>query len=165
MDMDLRVLSPFDLEDFRHHLRRLAATGPLLRDEPEMDGAGFDLYCLRLASDMAVVLGGYVQDTLRAAAEIRMDDAQSRAQIALSVETEFRGRGFGRRIFAAALDVARARGMREAVISSPNKNDAALEKLAMAAGGAPVKRASFLTFRIALHACIRGPLGHVAVVA
>src|SRR5579863_829997 len=150
MDIDLRVLSHLDLEDFRHHLRRLASTGALLQYEPKIDGADIDLYCLRLASDMAVVLGGYVQDTLRAAAQIRMDDAQSRAQIALSVEAEFREKGFGRRIFAAALEVARARGVREALIWSPNKNDGALEKLATAAGGARVERASFLTFRIPL---------------
>jgi GNAT superfamily N-acetyltransferase len=130
--MDIRVLSQLDLEHYRFHLRRCDPRYlPLLGEGA--DEADIAILCLRLASDRDVVVGAYVDETMRGAAAIRLDGSMLRARLAISVEDRFRGRGLGRALVKSALEVARGRGVSEVLLETGGSE--ALERLGLHFGG------------------------------
>ena len=86
---EIRVLAPAGIEDYHAHLLRLDRGGRHLRYAAESDDQGIDGHCLRLLGAQAIVIGGYVDGTLRAAIEICPDRTARRAEAVFTAESKY----------------------------------------------------------------------------
>ena len=103
MGTEIRVLGPGNIEDFHAHLLRLDRKSCL----PGMDDRAIDAHCLDLIARGAILLGAFVNGTMRAAAEIVPDRSARRAEAAITVEEGFGDRGLERDLSAQVIDEAR----------------------------------------------------------
>ncbi|SNB64909.1 Acetyltransferase (GNAT) family protein [Arboricoccus pini] len=103
--MAIRLLGPADEEAYEAHLRRLSTHDRSLRfcggDIPATSPLRRDTACL--------LIGAFVEETLRAVAELHLIPAASRptGEAAFSVEGGLQGRGIGRMLFTRTLERAR----------------------------------------------------------
>jgi hypothetical protein len=100
---EIRMLSPSAIEEFHAHLLRLDRASRF----PGSDDRAIDSHCLRLVASGAILIGAYVKDVLRAAAEIVPDRGARRAEAAITVENGFEERGFERELTEFILEQAR----------------------------------------------------------
>lgn len=137
MKTDIRIQGAPELEYYRYHLRRFMPTiSQAIFPGRDISEAGIDAYCLRLISEQGlIVVGAFVDQTMRAAAEIHFHDLKP-APIILTVEEGFRGRGLGGAVLSTALKLARDRGTPTALLYVPGEN-VALQKLALHFDGKP----------------------------
>jgi hypothetical protein len=105
--IEIRVLSPCSIEDYHAHLLRLDIADRRLRFADECDDRGIDGHCLRLLSAQAIVIGGYVEGTLRAAVEIDPDRTARRAGAIFTAESKYSLGGVTRMLLTRMIDEAR----------------------------------------------------------
>ncbi len=103
MGAEIRVLGPSSIEDFHAHLLRLDRKSRF----PGMDDRAIDAHCLELMTKGAILIGAFVNGTMRAAAEIVPDRSARRAEAAITVEDGFQDRGLERDLTAQVIDEAR----------------------------------------------------------
>jgi hypothetical protein len=100
---EIRVLGPTAIEDYHAHLVRLDRQCRL----PGADDRSIDAHCLNLIATGAILIGAYVDGVMRAAAEIVPDRTARHAEAAITIETDYQGRGFERELTARVIDEAR----------------------------------------------------------
>lgn len=145
---DIRVLSSMDLEYYRYHMRRLVSQGR--SDHPGLvDDNSVDSYCLRLMSECVVIVGAYVDETMRGAVQIWFDHTRLRADAFLSIEQEFQNRDFDRTLLASAIDLSRSHGMADLTLDAQTDNTE-MGELVVECGGVLTTSDSKPRFRIAL---------------
>lgn len=105
--IEIRVLSPVGIEDYHAHLLRLDIADRRLRFAQECDDRGIDGHCLRLLGAQAIVIGGYVDGTLRAGVEICPDRTARRADAIITAEPKFALAGVTRMLLTRMIDEAR----------------------------------------------------------
>lgn len=121
-----RRLSVFDMEEFGRHLLRLDQDSRRMR----FGAVVTDQFLLDYARSSArwnVLLYGYfIGGVLRAVGELRpiAGGGEREAELAFSVEAEFRGRGVGAHLFSRLLRAARNRRCRRLHLSFISSNDA-----------------------------------------
>jgi GNAT superfamily N-acetyltransferase len=123
--MFVRKLSPWEWDELRAHLLRLAAEERRWRFCRRMDDAAIDAYCDRIDRLRTTVLGCFIDGTLRAVAELIQipQEWPMSAEIALSVEKPFQRQGIGARLLGQALLVARNRMIRTVHLVSLSDNE------------------------------------------
>ena len=103
-----------------HHWERLSSAARISR----FHGGVGEAWLRRRANECApdVVLGIEADGNTRAIVEL-YDVGNGAAEVALSVEDAYQGRGYGRELFASALEHARAKGINtvEATFSHSNR--------------------------------------------
>ena len=99
---EIRVLGTASIEDYHAHLMRLDRASVLPGDQ-----RGIDAHCLDLMAAGAILIGAYVKDVMRAAAELVPDRTARRANAAITVENGFQHRGFERELTERIIDEAR----------------------------------------------------------
>jgi hypothetical protein len=105
--IEIRVLSPAGIEDYHAHLLRLDIADRRLRFAEECDDRGIDGHCLRLLGAQAIVIGGYVDGTLRAGVEILPDRTARHAEAIFTAEPKFSLGGVIRMLLTRMIDEAR----------------------------------------------------------
>ncbi|HZH27517.1 MAG TPA: GNAT family N-acetyltransferase [Azospirillaceae bacterium] len=98
--------------DYALHLKRLEGADRRSRFTGAVGDAGIDLRCGRLDWTRTIVVGAFVDGILRGAAELSADVPLWRpggAELAVSVERPFQGRGIGTELTRRALNLARNR--------------------------------------------------------
>jgi hypothetical protein len=105
--IEIRVLSPAGIEDYHAHLLRLDIADRRLRFAGESDDRGIDGHCLRLLGTQAIVIGGYVDGTLRAGVEICPDRTARHADATFTAEPKFALAGVTRMLLTRMIDEAR----------------------------------------------------------
>ena len=122
----VRRLSVFDQEAFIQHLLRLDADSRRLRFGMIASDAFLLEYAKGCARWDVVIYGYFVGDILRGAAEMRPlgANAQAEAEVAFSVENEFRGQGVGSVLFEKMVRAARNRGYTKLYMSCLSTNRA-----------------------------------------
>jgi hypothetical protein len=100
---DIRVLGPSGIEDYYAHLLRLDHVSCF----PATDDGAIATHCLRLLTAGAIFVGAYVDGVMRAAAEIVPDRTARRAEAAITIESGFDERNFGRMLTERIIDEAR----------------------------------------------------------
>ena len=109
--MIIRKLWSWEWDKLHAHLLRLDREDRRLRFCRPVSDAFIHRYCQQIDRIRTTVTACFVDDTLRGAAElVRIsDDLPARAELALSVEAGFQGRGIGARLLDRALLHARNR--------------------------------------------------------
>jgi hypothetical protein len=105
---EIRVLGPSCMEEYHAHLMRLDRASCLPGDH-----RGIDAHCLELIASGAILIGAYVKNVMRAAAEIVPDRTARRAEAAITVESGFQQRGFERELTVRIVDEARRHHLNE----------------------------------------------------
>jgi hypothetical protein len=100
---EIRVLGPSAIEDYHAHLLRLDRMSRF----PGAGDRSIDVHCLGLVAAGAILIGAYVQDVMRAGAEIVPDRTARRAEAAITVENGYHDRGLERELTARIVDEAR----------------------------------------------------------
>ncbi len=100
---EIRVLGPAGIEDYHAHLVRLDRNSRF----PGTDDRAIDAHCLGLVSAGVILVGVYVNGTMRAGAEIVPDRTARRADAAITIEDGFHDRGFERELTERIIDEAR----------------------------------------------------------
>ena len=106
--VEVRVLGPACIEDHHAHLLRLGARHRALFLATGNDDRGVDGHCLRLLSTQAILIGGYVNGTLRASVEILPDRTARSADAVFTAETGFDVSAMKEMLIARLLDEARS---------------------------------------------------------
>ena len=108
----IRRLSVFDHDTFTQHLLRLDSESRYLRFGMMTNDAFLNEYAKGCTRWDVVIYGYFVSGILRGAAELRpLSGIKSdEAEVAFSVETEWRGNGIGARLFEKLIRAARNRG-------------------------------------------------------
>jgi len=101
--VEIRVLSPGEIEEFHAHLLRLDRTSRF----PRMDDRAIDAHCLRLMAIGAILVGCFVDGVMRASAEIIPDRTARRAEAAITIEDGYEDRDFEREITEVIVEQAR----------------------------------------------------------
>ena len=127
-----RKLLPNEMVLYRAHLLRLESVDRHLRFGGSVSDAVIEQHCLRLDWHDTVVIGYFVEDELRGAAELRTagDLFPSRGELAFSVERAYQGKGVGSALMSRVLTVARNRGIRQVNLICLLENRA-MQNLAM----------------------------------
>jgi GNAT superfamily N-acetyltransferase len=102
-DRQIRKLGSAELEDYRLHLLRLDVKSRHARFGWAMDDSGINARCLKLAVEPVFVVGAYVDNVLRGAAELWPDCATRRAELAFCVEENFRRQGLATALIKYAI--------------------------------------------------------------
>jgi GNAT superfamily N-acetyltransferase len=105
----VRRLAAGDAGVLLGHLLRLGAEGRRLRFGGQAGEAHASAYCARLDWRRSLVLGWFAAGRLRAVGELKRIGGGAAAEIALSVEPPFRGRGVGTELCRRLLVRARNR--------------------------------------------------------
>jgi hypothetical protein len=100
---EIRVLGPSAIEDYHAHLLRLDRMSRF----PGADDRSIDVHCLGLVAAGAILIGAYVQDVMRAGAEIVPDRTARRAEAAITIENGYHDRGLERELSARIVEEAR----------------------------------------------------------
>jgi hypothetical protein len=105
--IEIRILSPCGIEDYHAHLLRLDVADRRLRFAEDSDDRSIDGHCLRLLGAQAIVIGGYVDGTLRAGVEICPDRTARRAEAIFTAEPKFALTGVTLMLLTRMMDEAR----------------------------------------------------------
>ena len=134
-----RKLLPNEMVLYRAHLLRLESVDRHLRFGGSVSDAVIEQHCLRLDWHDTVVIGYFVEDELRGAAELRTagDLFPSRGELAFSVERAYQGKGIGSALMSRVLTIARNRGIRQVNLICLLENRA-MQNLAAKFSGARV---------------------------
>lgn len=121
---DIRKLWPAEIGKYRDHLLRLDAENRRMRFGMNADNAFISDYARRVNDMKSVVYGCFVDDELRAAAELRPFGAslQDEAEAAFSVERDWQGLGFGTALMGRVIRTARNRGIRRLYVNCLAEN-------------------------------------------
>lgn len=107
-----RTLLPSERALYTAHLRRLSESDRLMRFEAITSDAHIDAYVAGIADENSILVGGLDgAGEVRAAAHVALDGRL--AELGLSVEQEFRGRGVGAQLVDQAIAMARLMGARD----------------------------------------------------
>lgn len=106
--IEIRILGPACIEDYHAHLLRLPASNRALRLVSGNDERGVDGHCLRLLGMQVVLIGAFVDGTLRAALEIIPDRAARYADAVLTAEEDHSLQGVLALLVARLVDEARS---------------------------------------------------------
>lgn len=108
-----RKLLPYEIWRLREHLLCLSRADRRLRF---FGGVGDDFiteHCRRIDGLRAVVVGYFEAGVLRGAAELHLDrNFGDRAELAITVESEWQGRHVGTELLGHAITIAENRGVR-----------------------------------------------------
>jgi GNAT superfamily N-acetyltransferase len=109
----IRALWPFEIDEFQRHLQRLDGITRIERFGRGVADEWLAGYCRETDWLSGVVVGCWIQGTLRGVGEIRRDGARWRpvAEAALSIERPFQNRGLGSLLTRRLLVAARNRGL------------------------------------------------------
>lgn len=101
----IRLLRPGELPLYLNHLLRLDEEARELRFDHAMDDAAIQAHCLKLSTGGTQILGAFVDDALRGAAELNptADPHLTATELMLSVEPAFQCQGIGTNLMAEAL--------------------------------------------------------------
>ncbi len=105
--VEIRVLGPVGIEDYHAHLLRLDIRDRNLRFASEADDRGIDGHCLRLLGAQTILIGGYLDGTLRAGLEIVLDRTAQHAEAIFTAEPGFASPALARMLAMRLLDEAR----------------------------------------------------------
>jgi len=132
---EIRVLGPTAMEDYHAHLLRLDRMSRF----PGADDRNIDDHCLNLIATGAILIGGYVEGVMRAAAEIVPDRGVRRAKAVITIEAGFHELGLERELTARIIEEARRYHLNDvsvhALTSSREHRIPALELNAYAING------------------------------
>jgi hypothetical protein len=106
--IEIRVLGPAGIEDHHAHLLRLDPRTRSLSLAAINDDRGIDGHCLRLMSAQAILIGGYVNATLRASLEILPDRTARHADALFTAEATFCSPALTQMLLSRLLDEARS---------------------------------------------------------
>jgi hypothetical protein len=104
--VEIRVLEPTGIEDYHAHLLRLDIGDRNLFFASEADDRDIDGHCLQLLGAQAILIGGYVDNVLRAGLEILPDRTARQATAIFTAETGFCSPELTRMLIARLLDEA-----------------------------------------------------------
>jgi RimJ/RimL family protein N-acetyltransferase len=108
-----RKLLPYEIWRLREHLLRLTAADRRLRFFAGVNDDYIDTHCRRLDALRAIVVGFFEDGVLRGAAELHLaGDFAGRAELAVTVESDWQGNHIGTELLGHAITVAENRGMR-----------------------------------------------------
>ena len=138
------------IADYHRHLLRLDRASRWSRFAAAVDDRAIDAHCLRLLAARADLTGIVVDGELRGGAEIIPHTTDSLADAAFSIETPWRGRGWGRALMARVAARARELGMSELILDTSDRNEPMLRLIARY-GGVALDGGRISGFRIALH--------------
>lgn len=112
MTITYRKLLPTDAGRLRDHLLALTADERRMRFHGQVADSVIDRHCAGLDWFRTVVVGCFVDGRLHGAAEIAFDRSlwPSSAEVAVTVEAPWQGRGIGTELTRRAVTVARNRG-------------------------------------------------------
>ena len=106
--IEIRVLGPAGIEDHHAHLLRLDPRTRSVWLANGNDDRGIDGHCLRLLAAQAILIAGYVNDTLRASLEIIPDRTARQADALFTAEATFCTPTVTQMLLARLLDEARS---------------------------------------------------------
>ena len=113
-DVLIRRLHPSEQHLVHHHLERLDPTSRRLRFGNAVNDGFLARYAEASLDLDGVVLGLFVDGTVRGVAELRfISKDREQAEIAFSIEPEHQGFGHGTHLFGRVIDAARNRGVRK----------------------------------------------------
>jgi GNAT superfamily N-acetyltransferase len=108
-----RKLMPYEIWRLREHLLRLSPADRRLRFFSAVGDAFIAEHCRRVACSGAVVIGYFEVGVLRGAAELHLGEhVGDRAELALTVESEWQAHHAGTELLDRAITVAENRGVR-----------------------------------------------------
>lgn len=109
-----RKLLPAEIGLFHDHLLRLTPEDRQCRFAGLVSDGRIAEYCAQVDWFRTIVVGCFVDGTLRGIAELRLDDPRLgwRAELAVTVEHERQSRGIGTELLRRAITVCRNRGVR-----------------------------------------------------
>lgn len=128
LDIVLRPLTAIDRDSLADHLRRLSPDDRRTRFFHQMNDEAIQRYCEGLDWQAAFHVGAFVSDTLRGVGELVPEGDEGAAEIAVTVEQNWRHAALGRILVAALLVVAEERGLKSAKLLFLREN-AAMRKL------------------------------------
>lgn len=129
----VRVLDSTTLEDYRQHLLRLDGQSRHARFGWAMDDAGINAHCLRVMGEGAIVIGGYVEGTVRGGVELW--PVADRAEIVFSVEKDWQRQGLGTALVERAVAEAKRQGMTSVEVDTDDFGPAAMSLVRKFASG------------------------------
>lgn len=109
-----RKLRPPDRAALTRHLLDLAPADRRMRFQSALADTAVEAYVARIDWSRTIIIGCFVEGRLRGVGEAALDQAlwPRAAELAVSVETEWQGRGIGRELARRAANAARNRGTR-----------------------------------------------------
>ena len=125
-----RKLLPHEYGAYRRHLLRLSASDRVARFHAGMADEAIVRHCERLSWPDARLIGYFADDDLRGAVELQSFKPATTpvgAELAVSVEGPYQGRGVGMQLVRRALVVARTRRIRCVAMTSLPNNARMLE--------------------------------------
>lgn len=120
----IRKLWPHEWHRFRDHLLRLDKSSRRLRFAHAVADSFIEDYASRMTDMGALVVGAFVDDEVRAAAELRKfgDTWGREAEAAFSVERPFQDQGLGTELMGRVIRAARNRGVNSLYMSCLAEN-------------------------------------------
>jgi RimJ/RimL family protein N-acetyltransferase len=109
-----RKLVPAEIGLFHDHLLRLTPEDRHCRFAGLVSDERIAEYCANIDWFRTIIVGCFIDGTLRGAAELRLDDPRLgwRAELAVTVEQEWQSRGIGTELLRRAITACRNRGIR-----------------------------------------------------
>jgi RimJ/RimL family protein N-acetyltransferase len=108
-----RKLLPYEIWRLREHLLRLSPDDRRTRFFAGVSDGYIDEHCRRLGTLRAIVIGFFEAGALRGAAELHFPgDFEGRAELAITVESDWQAHHIGTELLSHAITVAENRGMR-----------------------------------------------------
>lgn len=124
LDIVLRPLTATDRSILADHLRRLSPDDRRTRFFHQMNDAAIQRYCDEINWQAAFLVGAFVKGSLRGVGELVPEGGEGTAEIAVTVEQEWRHAALGRILVAALLVVAEERGLKSAKLLFLRENSA-----------------------------------------
>ena len=109
-----RKLVPAEIGPFREHLFRLSAGDRHCRFSGSISDDVVAAHCARIDWFRTVIVGCFIDGTLRGAAELRLDDPRIgwRSELAVTVEGPWQDQGHGTELLRRSVTVCRNRAIR-----------------------------------------------------
>lgn len=104
--IEIRVLGPTGIEDYHAHLLRLDPGGRA-RCANSTDDHSIEGHCLRLLAGQPILVGGYVDNVLRASLEIVPDRTAQHADALFTAEASYASAALTQMLLSRLLDEAR----------------------------------------------------------
>jgi len=101
--ISVRKLGFAEFEDYRDHLLRLDKAARTARFGAPIDDKAVLTHCLTLVLGPTLVVAALNRGQVRGACEIQIDAETGAAQVALSLESAWQGRGHGRKLMQESL--------------------------------------------------------------
>lgn len=132
--MNIKSLSPFELHKYEEHLLRLAPQDRYLRFSGHVSDESIHTYVKSIDPLTSVVKAIY-NDELEvvAAIHVLVYNNGKDAEIALSVDSNYRGRGYGHALFEAAMKWVQSRSI-EKIYSMCLRENRPMNKIATSRG-------------------------------